>query len=290
MKFGLYVPPLGDYADARTLANLAKDAEEAGWDGFFTWDHMVMPWLDRVVDPWVALSAMAMNTQRIRFGPLVTPLPRRRPWKVARETVSLDHLSDGRFILGVGIGGGEKEFAALGETSDPKLLGAQLDEGLDVLNGLWSGENFHYTGRFYHVEEALFLPRPLQKPRIPIWVGGFWPNPAPFRRAARWDGVFPLNQDQEAFMTPAQIREMMALIQAERERCGTVDAPFDVAHSGFTSGKNSDQDAGRIAAYAAAGVTWWLENINPWRFGWEMQGAWPVEAMRERILQGPAVL
>lgn len=283
MNFGLYVPPMGEYASARVLASLASDAEQAGWDGFFTWDHIASGWSDRVTDPWIAYAAIAMVTSRIRFGPLVTPLPRRRPWKVARETVSLDQLSGGRLIFGVGTGGGPEEFARLGEASDPKMLGAMLDEGLEVLLGLWSGETFSHHGHFYQVDEARFNPVPLQQPRIPVWVAGFWPNPAPFRRAARFDGVYPLNRDQEAFMTPEDYRQMLDLIARHRQVAG----PFDVAHSGFSPGQDPDRAAEITARYAQAGVTWWLENVNPWRFGWDMHGPWPVEAMRERILQGP---
>lgn len=283
MKFGLYVPPLGEYADARTLANLAKDAEEAGWNGFFTWDHVVMDWPEGVVDPWIAYSAIAMNTQHIRFGPTVTPLPRRRPWKLARETVSLDRLSGGRLILGVGTGGGQHEFAYLGETSDPRERGAQLDEGLEVLTRLWSTEPVNFEGCYYQVKDACFMPGPVQSPRIPIWVGGIWPNKAPFRRAARWDGVFPLNRDPEGYITPEQIREITAYIFRFRES----DAPFDVVNTGYTSGKDSARDSDWVGKYADAGVTWWLEGVNPWRFGWDMQGPWPIEAMHERILQGP---
>ena len=284
MKYGLYVPPFGEYADARLLANLAKDAEVASWDGFFTWDHLAFSWIDApVVDPWIALSAVAMNTTRIRFGPLVTPLPRRRPWKVARETVSLDHLSGGRLIFGVGLGGGSAENAAFGDAGDPKELAARLDEGLHVLTGLWSGETFHYEGRYYQVKEARFTPPPLQVPRIPIWVGGFWPHRPPFRRAAGWDGVYPLNLDQDQFLSPDDVREIIAYVKKHR----ATDAPFDVAHSGFSPGGDPARARDTVAPYAAAGVTWWLDNVNPWRFGWNMQGPWPVEAMRERIRQGP---
>lgn len=287
MKYGLYVPPFGDYADARRLASLAKDAEEAGWDGFFTWDHLAFDWVRApVVDPWVAYTAIGISTSRIRFGPLVTPLPRRRPWKVARETVSIDQLSGGRLILGVGLGGGPAENAAFNEAVDPKELGARLDEELEILTGLWSGEKFSYTGRYYQVKEAEFLPLPVQQPRIPIWVAGFWPGQAPFRRAARWDGVFPLNRNDNEFLSPAQIREIVAVVRQQRQS----DRPFDVAHSGFSDGKDPDRAACQVAAYQDAGVTWWLENINPFRFGWQMQGSWPVEAMRERILQGPPSL
>lgn len=186
MKFGIYLPNFGTYGDVRALANLARDAEQSGWDGFYIWDHIAgehMP----IVDPWVGLAAAALQTERIRIGTTVTPLPRRRPWKLARETVSLDHLSGGRLTLGVGIGLGQAEWNDLGEQTDLKQRGAMLDEGLQVLTGLWSGEPFSFSGQYYQVKEAHFLPKPVQQPRIPIWVGGFWPNKAPFRRAA-WAG------------------------------------------------------------------------------------------------------
>ena len=170
MHFGIHLPIFGPYGDALRLADLAAEAEEAGWDGFFLWDAVAnaLP----LVDPWVALTAIALNTKRIRLGPLVTPLSRRRPWKVARETVSLDHLSHGRLILGAGSGGDPEEFDDLGEARDPKIRAAMLEEGLEVLINLWSGKTFTFEGSYYHIQTAQFLPRPLQSPRIPIWVGG----------------------------------------------------------------------------------------------------------------------
>lgn len=284
MRYGLYIPPFGDYADARILARLAHEAEDAGWDGFFLWDHVAMDWPDPVVDPWVALAAIAVNTRRIRIGPLVTPLPRRRPWKLARETVSLDHLSGGRLILGVGTGVYRTEFDQLGEPADLKVRAAMLDEGLEVLTGLWRAQPFSYSGQYYQVREALFTPPPVQSPRIPIWVAGFWPNKAPFRRAARWDGVFPLDRDNRTgSMSVDQVKDMLAYIRAHR----TVDAPFDVVHRGTTLGEDAAQDADIVAPYKEVGVTWWLENIHPWRFGWDGLGKWPTEIMRERIRKGP---
>ena len=155
MYCGVHVPNFGPYGDARTLAELAHEAEEAGWDGFFLWDTIATGSASYpLIDPWIALAAIALRTQRVRLGALVTPLPRRRPWKVARETVSLDHLSGGRLIVGVGIGVGSHEYEYPGEASDPKVCAAMLDEELDVLTGLWSGEPFHYDGVHYHVREA----------------------------------------------------------------------------------------------------------------------------------------
>jgi len=187
MRFALYVEITGLLGYPQTLARLAREAEAAGWDGFFIWDifggDSAAP--APVVDPWIALAAIAATTERIRFGTMVTPLPRRRPWKLAREAVSLDHLSGGRLILGVGIGAMPEEFARFGDEPDPRKRAEMLDEGLEVLTGLWSGEPFSFHGRYYWVEEATLLPRPVQQPRIPIWVAGIWPHKPPFRRAAR---------------------------------------------------------------------------------------------------------
>ena len=284
MNFALYMPPFGDFSDPRTLASLAQDAESAGWDGFFLWDHVALDWPGTVVDPWIALAAVAAQTEGIRLGPLVTPLPRRRPWKVAREAVSLDHLSQGRVVLGVGLGILPEEFENLGDEGDLKVRASMLDEGLEVLAGLWSGEPFSFEGEHYRIKEAHFLPKSLQEPRIPIWVAGLWPAKAPFRRAARWDGVFPLNQpDLYQALTPQQIKDVVAYIGEHR----TSNAPFEVLHRGTTSGEDRAQDLEIVAAYAEAGATWWLENIHPWRFGWEGEGAWPIEAMRDYISKGP---
>src|SRR5215831_7955477 len=154
MHFGIHLPIFGPYGDALRLADLAAEAEEAGWDGFFLWDAVANALPLPLVDPWVALTAIALNTKRIRLGPLVTPLSRRRPWKVARETVTLDHLSRGRLILAVGLGfiddGG---YAKVGETLDSKVRAELLDEALAILDGLWSGQPFSFQGKHYHIEE-----------------------------------------------------------------------------------------------------------------------------------------
>jgi alkanesulfonate monooxygenase SsuD/methylene tetrahydromethanopterin reductase-like flavin-dependent oxidoreductase (luciferase family) len=212
MYFAIDTPNFGDFADAQVLADLAREAEQAGWDGFFLWDHIGAGWEVPIGDPWVQMAAMAMTTERIKLGTLVTPVPRRRPWKLAREAVTLDQLSNGRLILGVGIGGDSgHEFSCFGESPDDKLHGAMLDEGLDVLTGLWTGEPFSYQGAHYRIDGARFLPTPVQTPRIPIWVAGIWPHPRPFRRAARWDGVCALKAD-EGTMTPADFRPLTRLL------------------------------------------------------------------------------
>jgi alkanesulfonate monooxygenase SsuD/methylene tetrahydromethanopterin reductase-like flavin-dependent oxidoreductase (luciferase family) len=285
MKFGLYLPNFGSYGDARVLADLARDAENAGWDGFFLWDH-IAGWKLPFVDPWVALTAIALNTQRMRIGTTVTPLPRRRPWKLARETVSLDHLSGGRLTLGVGIGGGEAEWDHLGEQPDPKVRGEMLNEALDVLIGLWSGEPFSYAGKYYQIEDAHFLPKPLQQPRIPIWVGGFWPNKAPFRRAAKWDGAFPLFQMEEEAQELAHLEEVVEYLGEHHQQ----NKALDIVCMGFSPGDNPVQAADIARQRAQRGATWWLECIAPFRMGKGFDEEWPVEAMRERILQGPPAI
>lgn len=276
MYYGIYTPNFGQETTVRSLATLAHEAEEAGWDGFFLWDHILyrVGQSPPMVDPWIALTAMAMTTEHLRIGTTVTPIPRRRPWQLARETVSLDHLSGGRLILGVGLGEPpDAEFAQFGEETDAKIRAAKLDEGLDVLTGLWSGKPFRYQGKHYQLQKTTFLPPALQVPRIPIWVGGIWPNKAPFRRAARWDGVLPLKQ--KGSLEPDDIRAILTFIQQHR----TDTTPFDVVKIGSTPGDNATKAQKVVAPYAAAGVTWWLESLYSERNSFE--------AMRLRIQQGP---
>jgi alkanesulfonate monooxygenase SsuD/methylene tetrahydromethanopterin reductase-like flavin-dependent oxidoreductase (luciferase family) len=274
MRFGINLPAFGAFSDARAVAELALQAEEAGWDGFFLWDHIQSEPGLPVADPWVALTAIALRTERIRFGPLVTPLPRRRPWKLARETATLDQLSNGRLVLGVGIGSERwfKEFSTFGESEDDKIHAAMLDEGLEVLTGLWSGQPFSHEGSHYTVRNAQFLPTPAQSPRIPIWVSGIWPNKAPFRRAARWDGVFPIAEGPR--IQPEQVAEMMVYLRQQH----TSDAPFDVVAGGYVGDMEPAAAADLLKRYDEAGLTWWLEG-----FRWNDT----LEMASERIKQRP---
>jgi alkanesulfonate monooxygenase SsuD/methylene tetrahydromethanopterin reductase-like flavin-dependent oxidoreductase (luciferase family) len=276
LRCGLYLPNFGAFGDARTLAALAADAEAAGWDGFFVWDHVARPPppMD-VVDPWVALAAIALATTRMRIGALVTPLPRRRPWQVARATASIDRLSGGRLVFGAGIGSGRSvEWEDLGEETDPPTRGAMLDEGLAVLAGLWAGAPFSFEGAHYRVQQARFLPKPLQTPRIPVWIGGRWPNRRPFRRAARWDGMFA--EFPEAGDELAQLREAVDYVRGQRAK----DEVFEVAHA--TAPQHVD-----LAAFARAGVTWWLARVDPRQFGGSWEGPWPMDAMRDFVGAAP---
>lgn len=274
MRFALNTPNFGIYFDPRLLAELAHDAEAAGWDGFFLWDHIGAAWEVPIADPWIQMAAMAMTTERIKLGALVTPLPRRRPWKFARETVTLDHLSRGRLVVGVGIGSDSGlEYSTFGESPGDRLHGAMLDEGLEVLTRLWSGETFDYTGAHYRLTQARFLPVPVQQPRPPIWVAAIWPHKRPFRRAAQWDGVCPIGPDG-ADPTPDEIRAMVAYVHEHR----TAATPFDVALGGRAYTWPAAERAARLRAYAEAGVTWWQEG-----FDWTNT----LDEVRAVIRQGP---
>jgi alkanesulfonate monooxygenase SsuD/methylene tetrahydromethanopterin reductase-like flavin-dependent oxidoreductase (luciferase family) len=280
MRYAVNLPNFAEYADPRTVAGLAADAEAAGWDGFFVWDHMV--WSRReelpVADPWILLAAVALATERLRLGPMVTPLARRRPWKVARETVTLDHLSGGRLILGVGLGTpADDEYGAFGEPTDAATRAAKLDEGLEVLTRLWSGERVSFQGEHYRVDEVTFLPTPVQRPRIPVFVAGVWPRRAPLRRAARFDGVVPLKVGQDELVTldPGDLAELLAVVRADRPGGG----PFEAMVGGATPGDDPAAARAVVEPLAEAGMTWWTEELEPRRGD--------LRAMRERIRQGP---
>lgn len=273
MRFALNVPNFGEYGDARILAGLAREAEECGWDGFFVWDHIAWSDAEDYADPWISLSAMAVETGQIRIGPMVTPLPRRRPWKVAHEAATLDRLSDGRLILGVGIGGRETEFDFFGEEPDPKRRAGMLDEGLEILAKMWSGQPFSHGGEHYEIPEARLTPPPVQRPRIPVWIAGTWPRKGPFRRALRWDGYAPVGT-ADSPLTPDDVREMTESVSGRR-----ADGPFDIRISGSTRGQSSDETRLTVAEFAEAGATWWDENLPP--------AGMSLGEARERIRSGP---
>ena len=274
MRFGIDFPISGEYSDARLLAELAREAEAAGWDGCFVWDHIQIN-AEPVADAWIALAAIATSTRQIRLGPLVTPLFRRHPWKVARESVTLDHLSQGRVILGVGLGSDTfREISTFNGPLDDRTRAEMLDEELTIITGLWKGAPFSFSGKHYRVEQAQFLPNPLQSPRIPIWIGGSWPHRAPFRRAARYDGAVPVMGDLSNSLKPADIADLVKYIHRSR----TTTAHFEVVQFGSTSG-NDLQDRKLVTSYASAGATWWVETVDPSRQ--------TLVKVRERIVRGP---
>jgi alkanesulfonate monooxygenase SsuD/methylene tetrahydromethanopterin reductase-like flavin-dependent oxidoreductase (luciferase family) len=249
MRSGIYVPLFDDLADPALVARLGAEAEEAGWDGLFVWDHV--RWHEPVVDvadPQITLAAIAGATERIRFGPMVTPLARRRPVKVARETATLDRLSAGRLTLGVGLGsdrfGGE--FSITGEELDDRRRARMLDEALEILEAAWSGRLVRHRGEHYTVDAMRFLPRPVQRPGVPIWVAGYYGKSRPLRRAVRYQGFFPVGLEQ-----PDQLAEIAAELRHLRRQAGTDPAaPFDIA---VELEPGSDP-----APFAAAGATWGL--------------------------------
>ena len=282
MHYGLYLPNFGAFGDPETMVSLAVDAESSGWDGFFIWDH-IAGFDNTMVDPWVALGAVAQATQQIRIGTTVTPVPRRRPHKLARETASVDRLSNGRLIFGVGSGEGAAEYGRLGEVSEHRIRGEMLDEALDVITRLWSGERVDHSGTHYRVEGARFRPTPVQQPRIPIWVGGVWPHRKPMRRAAQWDGVFPLFNIGEDDDIHVPLRACVEYLRSHRP----TDAPFDLVYSGTTPGDDGARAQEMVAPFEESGVTWWLEAIAPYRYGEGFDEPWDLAALRERVLQGP---
>lgn len=260
VRTAVNLPP---FADAATLVAMAVEAEQAGWDGVFLWDHMVLvPSLRLDVhDPWVLLGAMAARTQRVRLGTLVTPLARRRPWVVARHVITLDHLSGGRAVLGVGIGEPtEGDFAPFGEPATRRRRAEILDEALPLVDGLWRGPVDH-RGRHFTVTADL-LPRPVQRPRPPVWVAAVSPHRRPLERALRWDGVAPLGPAVGP-ITPA---ELAAYLDG-------IDRPggWDVVAT-WSPGVPVDE-------YADAGATWLVDGAWP-------EGDW-VDDLRNRIRTGP---
>jgi len=277
MHYG-YIATNFDYCgDARTLVDLARIAEDSGWDGFFTWDHIQSPHGEPAADPWVAFGAIAATTERIRFGPMVTPIPRRHIAKLAREAVTLDRLSGGRLILGVGAGGAEwPEYTAFGDFGDAKTRAAMLDEGLDVLARLFTGEAVDHRGEHYTVVTDGFAPSE-QKPRIPLWVAATWPHKKPFRRAARWDGVYPMHKETMSghVFTREEVSEMLAYI-ARHRGSEVAEECYDVCMFGMTRGPG---DTKLVGTYAELGATWWHEASVPWLFS--------LDDVRARLRQGP---
>jgi len=277
MKFALYTHTYQPYSNPAVLADLAKEAEHAGWDGYFLWD--VIPSIESSVtaDPWISLAAMAVKTQNLILGPMITPIARRRPWIVALEALSLDHLSNGRLILGVGLGA-TSTYDTWGERSDPKVRADKLDESLEIITKLWSGEAFTHSGTHYQFKQVQFSQQPVQQPRIPIWVAGYWPNKAPMRRASAWDGVFPFKGDMQDFqemLSPNQVKDIVAYISQHRD----IHSPFEFAHAGISTGEKTQEQIDLIREYSQAGITWWLEHIYPGRF--------TLEETRQWIRKGP---
>lgn len=247
MRHAVYVPLFGELADPHAVVDIAIAAEQSGWDGLFVWDHVLSPIEGRweIADPWVVLAAAAVVTDRIRLGPMVTPLPRRRVLKLARETVTLDRLSGGRLIVGLGTGGDVgREYSACGEDADTHRLSRVLDEGAAVLTSLWSGELVNHRGSLV-AEGVEAIPGPVQQPRIPLWFGTARTTGRPVQRAVRYDGIFPLGADAAGV---ARIALAVAQLRGVREG-------FDIAVA-----VRPGDDLDRLAA---AGATWAMQAFWP---------------------------
>ncbi|MGI8999421.1 MAG: LLM class flavin-dependent oxidoreductase [Candidatus Limnocylindria bacterium] len=266
MKFGVIITG-GPVAEQ---IGLATAAEAAGWDGVFTWDGIHVGDAMEVHDPWVLMSAFAMATQRVRIGAMIQPLARRRPWKVAREAVTLDHISNGRFVLCVGLGAvDDSGWAKVGEATDSRTRAEKLDETLEIMAGLWTGEPFGFAGAHYRFKPMAFRPAPVQRPRIPIWVVGAWPAERSMARAGRFEGLLANVVGGGPVMPEivAGIRDWIG------RRRGSMDG-FDIVVEGSTAPGDVDEPR----RYADAGATWWIES------DWESFD--PADA-RRRIKAGP---
>jgi probable F420-dependent oxidoreductase len=267
VRYGIALANIGTYSDPRAAVRVAEAAEAGGWDGVFLWDHIAFAWGPPAADPWVVLAAIASVTERVQLGTAVTPVARRRPQVLANQVATLDVLSGGRVIFGAGLGGSPSEFGKFGEPTDPKVRASMLDEGLELLRRLWSGEEVTHHGEHYTVEGVTLAPTPMQK-ALPIWIGG---NKATSqRRAARWDGWIPDSAyPPDAGASPEDVAQGLTLIGELRQGSS---GQFEVAVLG-------ESDKRQPAEYAEAGATWWLESVH------DQRGS--PEEMLELVGSGP---
>lgn len=281
MRYGFVLA----YGDARTAAELAEVAEEYGWDGFFCWEPI---W---GIDAWVALTAAAMRTERVRLGTMLTPLPRRRPWELASQVATLDNLSGGRVVLPVGLGvTGEDRFWLFEDDPGRKVRAQMLDEGLAMLERLWRPASFDYEGTYFRSRSIAqeippVPPPPVQQPRVPIWVVGGWPRPRSMRRAARWDGWLPNYlppAGEPGELTPGIFAEGMAWIREQRASEGLSMDGYEALTEGTTPADDPATAAATVRPWAEAGATWWIEA------DWSSLDAEVVrEASLRRLRAGP---
>jgi len=286
MRYSVNVPNFGEFVAPGVFAEVARRAEEAGWDALLVWDHVVeqKDLRREIADPWILLTTAALATSRIRLGTAITPVARRRPSKLAREVATLDRLTGGRMVLGAGLGAPvDDEYASFGDTTDIRVLAERLDEGLHALALLWSGEPVTYRGNQITIDDVAFLPTPVQRPRVPIWVGGVWPNKPPMRRAARWDGAIPaMAGGIEAARPPEvrQVRDLVGFLRGCRAENGLADSPFDIIIGGRSpTGPTAGRDL--VGPLADLGITWWDERM-PW--GDDLERTEPI---LRRIDHGP---
>ncbi|GCE31776.1 luciferase-like protein [Dictyobacter alpinus] len=277
MRYGFILPG----TDIWTAPEMAVEAEAAGWDGVFIPDSISIDTAGYPAGPnydtWIVLALMAMRTERVTLGPMLAAISRRRPWKLARETMTLDHLSHGRFVLPVGLGAATDDagFYKVGEEMSARGRAQLMDECLDILNGAWSSELFAHDGEQYHVQSMKLLPATIQRPRIPVWVVGAWPRQKSMQRVLNWDGIIPQKMGGgDNPMTPDDIRAIKSYVEANRQH----STPFDIIWEGETPGDDPERAAAMVQPWQDAGITWWMESR------WTSNS--PQEVLA-RIKQGP---
>jgi len=278
VRYGVNIINFWRLGEPAMIQEIARTAEATGWDGLFVWDHVSTPWEAAglpISDPWMILAGAACVTKRIVLGTSVTPVPRRRPHVVAMQVATLDHLSRGRAVLGVGLGGEEADYVRFGEDFDPKVRAEKLDEALEVIAALWSGEEVRHRGRHYTIDGVRNLLGPVgERPRCPIWVGGA-SRPA-LRRAAHWDGWTTgiiADESGRIGLSPDEMGVRIRYVLDHRAS----DQPFDIVIEGYSEAGPGGVDL--AAAYEAVGATWWCDSINGLRA--------PVDELLARVAAGP---
>lgn len=272
MKYG-FVLSYGTPAD---VLRLAIEAEDAGWDGVFTWDAISIG-KTPVYDPWVMMGAIAGVTERVKIGTMILPLARRRPWKVAKEAVTIDHLSEGRLVLPVALGvPDDVGFSGVNtDSTDKKERAQRLDEALEILELGQTGESFDYNGQHFQIKDMTLSPKPVQD-RIPVWAVAGWPHEKSLARATRWDGIIPVDMSpgKNPFdsVQPDVLREIVAWCNEHHQR----ETPFDVVIEGKTEDASDTEYVGSVAE---AGATWFIESR------WDESET--PESLMARIRKGP---
>lgn len=258
---------------------LAVEAEANGWDGVFYWDAIAMSGFSPIYDPWVTMAAFATATERVQLGTIITPPSRRRPWKLAKETATLDHLSHGRLILPVGLGVlDDQGYKNVGEVTDLRTRAEILDESLEILTRAWSGEPFSFAGKHYQISEMHQQPGSFQQPRIPIWVVGVWPRPKSIARAFRYDGIVPQYAEDQGIVSHTAPDRVRAIAEAARAQRPADAGPFDIIAEGVSPADDAAAARAQVSPFAEAGATWWIESR------WQGETA---DSLRARIVAGP---
>ncbi len=274
MKFGFIAPG----GSAEQVIDLAIEIEANGWDGFFYWDGIsVGDGVMDIFDPWSILAAVAMKTERVTLGAVIFPLSRRKPWVVARQAITVDHLSHGRLVIPVGLGTlDDRGFSGVHpETTDRRERAELLDETLEILDLAWSGDKFRYTGKHYQIEDIQFRPKPVQ-PRIPVWAVASWPRPKSMARAAKWDGILPsLSADPWKSLEPGDLKAIGDWLAEHR----TSNGAYDLVLEGISPGDDPGWATNTLKPLADAGATWWIESR------WEAPN--DFDTLLKRVRQGP---